>query len=65
MESSWRALLEGRSGGGLITQFDATAFDVRFACEVKGFDPLKYMSPKEAKRNTRFIQFAIGAARQA
>ncbi len=46
-------------------QFDASALPVRFAAEVKDFDPTQYMTAKEAKRNTRFIQFAIGAARQA
>src|SRR5690606_12745918 len=65
-QSSWAALLEGRSGAGPITQFEATDdFDVRFACEVKGFDPEQYLDRKEVRRTDRFAQFAIAAAQQA
>ncbi|HEX7090240.1 MAG TPA: beta-ketoacyl-ACP synthase II [Longimicrobiales bacterium] len=64
--SSWAALLEGRSGAGPITQFEATDdFDVRFACEVKGFDPEQYLDRKEVRRTDRFAQFAVAAAQQA
>ena len=48
--ATWRALLAGTSGAAPITKFDPTKFPVRFACEVKGFDPLQYMDRKEAKR---------------
>lgn len=65
-DSSWDALLAGRSGIGPITQFDADeAFDVRFAAEVKDFDPQQYMDRKEARRTDRFAQFALAAAQQA
>jgi 3-oxoacyl-[acyl-carrier-protein] synthase II len=63
--TTWRALLDGVSGADFITQFDATNFPVRFACEVKGFDPLKYMDRKEAKRTDVYTQFAVAAAVQA
>jgi 3-oxoacyl-[acyl-carrier-protein] synthase II len=64
--SSWNALLAGTSGAAPITQFDATdAFDVRFACEVKGFDPQEYMDRKEARRADRFAQFAMAVSVQA
>ncbi|MDB4951985.1 MAG: beta-ketoacyl-[acyl-carrier-protein] synthase [Gemmatimonadetes bacterium] len=63
--STWAALLEGKSGAGPITQFDASQFSVRFACEVKGFDPGLYVDRKEVKRTDRFAQFAIAAATQA
>ena len=63
--STWTSLLQGESGAGPITQFDASEFPVRFACEVKGFDPAEYIDRKEAKRTDRFAQFAIGAATQA
>ncbi|HEY8468841.1 MAG TPA: beta-ketoacyl-ACP synthase II [Longimicrobiales bacterium] len=64
--STWAALLEGKSGAGPITQFEATEdFDVRFACEVKGFDPEQYLDRKEVRRTDRFAQFAIAAAQQA
>jgi 3-oxoacyl-[acyl-carrier-protein] synthase II len=61
----WRALLEGRSGVGPITQFDAAAFKVKFAGEVRGFDPEEHLEPRAAKRLDRFTQFALVAARVA
>lgn len=63
--TTWRALLEGKSGAGPITKFDASSFAVRFACEVKDFDPLQYMDRKEAKRADLFTQYAVSAAVQA
>jgi 3-oxoacyl-[acyl-carrier-protein] synthase II len=63
--TTWRALLDGRSGGAPITKFDAANFSVRFACEVKGFDPLQYMERKEAKRADLYTQYAVAAAVQA
>jgi len=63
--TTWQALLDGKSGAGPITHFDASNFPVRFACEVKGFDPLEYMERKEAKRADQFTQYAVGAAYQA
>lgn len=65
VEETWDALIAGRSGGGTITQFDASDQSVRIACEVKDFDPEVYMDRKEIKRADRFLQFAIGAASQA
>ena len=64
-DSSWDALLSGRSGAAPITRFDASKFQVRFACEVKGFDPLQYMDRKETRRLDLFAQFAIAASQQA
>ncbi|MDO8502999.1 MAG: beta-ketoacyl-ACP synthase II [Gemmatimonadaceae bacterium] len=61
----WRSLIEGRSGAAPITHFDASTFDVRFACEVKGFDALQYMDKKEAKRADQFSQYAVAASKQA
>ncbi|MEJ2482952.1 MAG: beta-ketoacyl-ACP synthase II [Gemmatimonadota bacterium] len=65
VESSWAALLAGESGAAPITQFDASDFPVRFACEVKDFDPELYMERKEARRSDRFLQFAMATAAQA
>lgn len=65
VQSSWTSLLEGRSGAAEITQFDASGFPVRFACEVKDFDPGEYIDRKEIKRTDRFAQFAIATATQA
>lgn len=63
--TTWRALLAGTSGAGPITKFDTTHFKVRFACEVKGFDPGVYMDRKEAKRNDIYTQYALAASVQA
>jgi 3-oxoacyl-[acyl-carrier-protein] synthase II len=63
--SSWRALLDGANGVGPITQFDTTNFAVKFACELKGFDPMQYMDRKEVKRNDVFTQMALAASVQA
>jgi 3-oxoacyl-[acyl-carrier-protein] synthase II len=61
----WRSIVDGKSGAGPITKFDASTFEVRFACEVKGFDALNYMDRKEAKRADQFTQYAVAASRQA
>jgi len=63
--TTWRALLAGTSGAGPITKFDASKFPVRFACEVKGFDPLAYMDRKDAKRADPYAQYAIAGSVQA
>lgn len=65
VQDTWTALLDGRSGAGPITQFDTTEHKVRFACEVKGFEPEQYIDRKETKRTDRFAQFAIAASVQA
>jgi 3-oxoacyl-[acyl-carrier-protein] synthase II len=62
--TTWRSLIEGKSGTAPITKFDASTFPVRFAAEVKGFDPLNYMDRKEAKRADQYTQYAVAAARQ-
>jgi 3-oxoacyl-[acyl-carrier-protein] synthase II len=64
-DETWKAMLEGRSGAGPIKRFDPSKLDVRFACEVKDFDPLVYMDRKEAKRADLFAQYGIAAADQA
>lgn len=64
--TTWRALLDGKSGAGPITQFDASQdFDVRFAAEVKGFEPEAYFDRKEARRMDRFTQLAVAASQEA
>lgn len=63
--TTWRALVEGKSGAAPITKFDASSFPVRFACEVKSFDASAYMDRKEAKRADPFTQYAVSCAVQA
>src|SRR6266568_4209403 len=65
LEPSWSALVAGKSGIAPITLFDASTFPTRIAGEVKGFDPAQFMDRKEARRNDRFIQFALAAAEMA
>ena len=65
VDSTWTALLAGTPGAAPITKFDPHKLSVRFACEVKGFDPLQYIDRKEARRYDLFAQFALAAAHQA
>jgi len=64
-DESWRALLAGKSGIAPITLFDASQFRVRFAGEVKNWDPLQFMDKKKVKEMDRFAQLAVGAAKMA
>jgi len=65
VEETWSALMSGRSGADYIKKFDASKFPVRFACEVKDFDPLKYVEKKDARKMGAFIQYAVAAAQEA
>ncbi|MBX7187184.1 MAG: beta-ketoacyl-ACP synthase II [Vicinamibacteria bacterium] len=64
-EPTWEGLLAGRSGAGPITLFDCSKHTTKFACEVRGFDPLQWLDKKEARKMDRFIQLAIAAADHA
>jgi 3-oxoacyl-[acyl-carrier-protein] synthase II len=57
--------MEGKSGIGPITRFDATEYPARIAGEVKGFDPLDYSEKKEVKKSDTFIHFALAATQFA
>jgi 3-oxoacyl-[acyl-carrier-protein] synthase II len=57
----WENLLLGKSGVGPITYFDVSDYDTKFAAEVKGFDPMKYMDRKLAQRSDLFTQYALAA----
>lgn len=61
----WDALCNGRSGIGRVSHFDIRPFPSRIGGEVKRFDPSQWISPKEAKRMDRFVQFAVCASRMA
>lgn len=65
VEETWTNLLAGMSGAAPITKFDASNQSVRFACEVKGFDPSPYIDRKEARRYDLFVQYGLAAAHQA
>ena len=64
-ESTWGNLLAGVSGAATITHFDASEYPVRFACELKDFDPTDWIERKQARRMDRFSQMALSAARMA
>lgn len=64
-DSAFKAICEGKSGVDKITQFDVTDFPVKIAAEVKNFDPLSVIDPKEVKKLDRFIQLGIKAAKDA
>lgn len=64
-EETWNNLVEGKSGAGPITQFDASKFKTHFACEVKGLDVNKYIDRKEARKIDRYTQLALVSAIQA
>ena len=61
----WEGLLSGVSGAAPITHFDASKFKTKFACELKGFDPLNFMDRKEVRKFDRFAQYALVAADEA
>lgn len=61
----WNGLLEGKSGADFITLFDASKFKTRFACEVKGFDPVAFFGPKEARKLDRFAQIGLAVSDEA
>jgi len=65
VDSSWENLVAGKSGAGEITHFDASEYPVRFACELKDFDPGEWIDRKQARRMDRFAQMIVAAARQA
>lgn len=61
----WKGLADGKSGADCITSFDSTKFKTKFACELKGFDPSKYLDKKEVRKIDRFSQTALIASDQA
>ena len=65
VEATWSALMSGRNGVDLIKKFDTEKFSVKFAAEVKDFDPLKFIPKKEARKMGAFIHYAIAAATEA
>lgn len=62
--TTWHNLVAGKSGIGRITLFDPTGFDVQIAGEAWGFDPVQFMSPKDARRTDRFVQFSLAALQE-
>ena len=65
VSETWERMIHGVSGAGPVTQFDASKFKTRFACEVKDFDVSQYMDRKESRKLDRFTQFALVSADEA
>jgi 3-oxoacyl-[acyl-carrier-protein] synthase II len=65
VETTWQRLVAGESGAGPISAFDTTGFPVRFACEVKDFDPTQWIEKRKVRKMDRFAQLVTAAARMA
>ena len=63
--TAWDNILKGASGIGPVTHFDATSYATRIAGQVRGFDPLQWMPPKDVKKMDPFIHYGIAAGTQA
>jgi 3-oxoacyl-[acyl-carrier-protein] synthase II len=65
VETAWKNLCEGKSGIGPLTRFDPNGHQTKIAGEVKGFNPENYIEKKEIKKMDLFIQYALGASKEA
>ena len=61
----WDGLISGTGGANNITHFDASKFKTKFACEIKGYDPLNFFEKKEVRRYDKFAQYALVVAKEA
>ena len=64
-DNFWQANVQGRSGIGKITRFDAEAFDTRIAGEVRDFDPSQFMPAEVVKKVDRFVHFGLACSEMA
>lgn len=65
VDEFWKNLIEGKSGAAPITRFDATKFKTKFACEIKGYDPLNYFEKQEVRKIDPFTQYALVSTAEA
>lgn len=65
IEEYWDGLKNGKSGSAPVTYYDTEKFKVKFACELKGFDPLEHFDRKEARKLDRFAQYALVSSDEA
>ena len=65
LPETWDGLINGKSGAGPITHFDASKFKTQFACEVKNFEPTQHFDRKEARKYDLYTQYALVAAKEA
>ena len=65
VQEFWDAMMKSKSGAAMITSFDTSRIETKFACELKGFDPLLYIDKKTVKRLDPYAQYALSASSQA
>ena len=65
VDEYWEGLINGVSGADMITQFDASKFRTKFACEVKNFDPLNYMDKSDVRKMDPFTHYALASTAEA
>lgn len=65
VEGAWNSVLKAKSGTARVTQVDPQYFSCKVAAEVKNFEPLKFLTPKQLKKTDRFVQFAVAGAKMA
>jgi 3-oxoacyl-[acyl-carrier-protein] synthase II len=65
IDDFWSNLTAGKSGAAPITRFDTTKFKTKFACEVKGFDPLNYIEKAEVRKMDPFVHYALASTAEA
>jgi len=65
VDTFWGNIVSGKNGISHVTQFDTTNFPCRIGAEIHGFDPTKFMDPKEARHNDRYTHFGFAAAKMA
>jgi 3-oxoacyl-[acyl-carrier-protein] synthase II len=65
VDTTWKNILEGKSGIGPLTRVNAEEYPAKVSAEVKDFDPEQFMDRKEARKMDRFTQFAVAAAQMA
>ena len=65
VDEFWNNLINAKSGSALITRFDTTKFKTKFACELKGYDPLNYFEKSEVRKLDPFAQYALVSSDQA
>tara|TARA_B110000444_G_scaffold258392_1_gene299191 strand:+ start:12942 stop:14195 length:1254 start_codon:yes stop_codon:yes gene_type:complete len=65
LDDYWNGLITGQSGAAPITYFDASKFKTKFACELKGFDPLNFFEKKDIRKYDRFTQYALVSTEEA
>ena len=61
----WNNLIEGKSGAAAITRFDTTKFKTKFACELKGYDPLNYFEKSDVRKYDPYTQYALASTQEA